>query len=93
MERWAQKLKQSEYPATVRHEVIKLACEKWDKMCDDEDNDVRPVHRPREWMAKERRREKKTKVTDWHKNHINQVSAPLILDPTAGSLTQEMKEV
>ena len=26
------------------HEVIKAAYEKYDKMCEDEDNDLRPIH-------------------------------------------------
>ena len=60
--------------------------EKYDKMCEDEDNGVRPNHRPREWKEKERRLEKEAKVTNWHKSKPDQVSAPLILDPTGGSL-------
>ena len=51
---------------------------------------VRPIHRSRYWKAKERAREKKElKITNWHKSQVNQVSAPIIVDPTAG----EMREV
>ena len=32
-------------------------------------------------------------MTNWHQNKKNQVSAPLFVNPTAGSLTKEMKEV
>ena len=39
---------------TVRHQVIKTALERWDKMCEEEDSGVRPVHRPREWKEKDR---------------------------------------
>ena len=91
MKKWSHKLRRSGYPATVRHEVIKAACEKWDRMCEDEDKGVRPVHRPREW--RERRKEKEMKATNWHKSQESQVSAPLILDPTAGSMTRDMREV
>ena len=77
----------------MRHEVIKTACEKYDRMCEEEDKGGRPVHRPREWREKERRREKELKLSNWHKTKINQVSAPLILDPTAGNFTKEMKKV
>ena len=82
MEKWSRKLRRSGYPATWRHEVIKAAYEKFDKMCEDEDNGVRPIHRPREWKERERRLEKEAKVSNWHKSKPNQVSAPLILDPT-----------
>ena len=93
MEKWSRKLRRSGYPATWRHEVIKAAYEKYDKMCEDEDNGVRPIHRPREWKEKERRLEKEAKVTNWHKSKPDQVSAPLILDPTGGSLSKDAKEV
>ena len=91
MEKWSKKLRRSGYPATWRHEVIKAAYEKFDKMCEDEDNGVRPIHRPREWKERERRLEKEAKVTNWHKSRPDQVSAPLILDPTAGSLSKDIK--
>ena len=90
---WSLKLRRSGYPETVRHEVIKTASERWQKMCEEEDEGVRPVHRPRGWRAKERRLEKEKKVLSWHSHKGTQASAPLILDPTAGSLTKDMKEV
>ena len=37
--------------------------------------------------------ERKRKGQEWHKSKEGQVSAPLIVDPTAGSLTAELKEV
>ena len=37
--------------------------------------------------------EKERKVTKWHQTKPGQVSAPLILDPTAGNMATEMKEV
>ena len=40
----------------------------------------------------ERQREKDLKVTSWHKTQKNQISAPLIIDPTQWSLTSELKE-
>ena len=93
MERWSRKLRRSGYPATVRHQVIKTALEKWDKMCEDEDAGVRPIHRPREWKEKERRQEKEKKRQNWHQSKEGQVSAPLIIDPTAGGLAEELKDV
>ena len=40
-----------------------------------------------EGLDKERKKEK------WHQAHQGQVSAPLIIDPTAGNLAAEFKEV
>ena len=33
------------------------------------------------------------KKSSWHKRKEDQVSAPLLLDPTQGQMTKEMKEV
>ena len=38
-------------------------------------------------------KEKEIKITNWHKSQKNQVSAPLIIDPTAGDTTKELREV
>ena len=86
-------MRRSGYPATMRHEVIKAAVERYDKLCKEEEEGVRPIHRPRKWKEDERQREKELKRTNWHQNQPNQVSAPLILDPTAGDMTRDMKEV
>ena len=93
MEDWSRKLRRSGYPATMRHEVIKAAVDRYEKMCVEEDEGVRPIHRPRSWKEKERRREKELKRTNWHQSKEKQVSAPLILDPTAGDMTKDMKAV
>ena len=47
MEDWSRKLRRSGYPATMRHEVIKAAVDRYKKMCMEEDEGVRPNHRPR----------------------------------------------
>ena len=62
-------------------------------MCSEEDRGVRPIHRSRLWKAKERMKEKERKMTSWHKSQKHQISAPLIIDPTAGTMTKELKEV
>ena len=92
MELWSQKLRRSGYPATIRHEVIRLACEKFDSMCKDEDSGKRPTHCPRIWQEKERRMEKEMKKKNWHKTSPNLTSAPLILDPVSGEMTSEIKK-
>ena len=91
MENWCRKLRKSGYPETMRHEVIKAAVDRFEKMCHEEDQGIRPIHRPRSWKEEERRRAKEMERTSWHQTKPNQVSAPLIIDPTAGEMTKEMK--
>ena len=92
LEGWSMKLKRSGYPATTRHQVVKAAVEKWEAMCQVEDEGGRPIHRAREWQQAARRLDKETKLVTWHQGKDGGISAPLILDPTAGLLTQKMKE-
>ena len=67
MGRWAKKLQRSGYPQTVRHQVIKEAVDKYEKMCEVEDAGGRQVHRARNWQKAARRLEKEYKVFTWHK--------------------------
>ena len=92
MEKWARKLKKSEYPETFRHQVIKAAVDKWRKMCSVEDEGGRPVHRPREWRRRERRLAKENKKMSWHRSEDTvKASAPLILDPIPGTMVEQIK--
>ena len=51
----ARKLKRSGYAATVRHQVVKDAIEKFERMCKTEDDGGRQIRRAREWQeARER---------------------------------------
>ena len=92
MKVWARKLRRSGYPATTRHQVIKEAVEKYEKMCVVEDEGGRPVHRARECQQAARRLDKETSRVNWHKLDPSQISAPLIIDPTHGRLTAKLKE-
>ena len=51
------------------------------------------MHRSRDWKRRERKREKEKKLTNWHQNQKGQASATLILGPTAGNMTKEIKDV
>ena len=82
----ATKLRRSGYPEIVRHQVITEAVRKFKRICDDEDGGVRPIHRARSWQKAARRLEKERKATTWHQTSADRVSAPLIIDPTAGDL-------
>ena len=93
MANWSRKLQRSGYQSTMRHQVIKAACNSYEKMCRDEDEGMRPVHRSRDGKRRERKREKEKKLTNWHQNQKGQASATLILGPTAGNMTKEIKDV
>ena len=75
MEQFARKLKRSGYPPTVRHQVVESALRRWRRRCREEDEGVRPVHRPMEWRRDERMLSKHTKGVAWHKGD-SKVSAP-----------------
>ena len=94
MEEWARKLRRSGYHCTTRHQVIREAVE-YEKMCKVEDEGGRPVHRAREWQQATRRLEKELKPANWHtsKSDGEQISAPLIVDPTNGNLTKKLKDI
>ena len=66
---------------------------RYERMCEEEDRGVRPVHRARDWKEEERQRAKELKKTNWHRSREDQVSPPLILDSTSGDMTKEMQAV
>ena len=93
MGRWAEKLRRSGYPHTTRHQVIKAAVNKFEQMCRVADEGGRPLHRPRAWFEQERRLERELrKGGSWCKGGAEQVIAPLIMDPTAGRLSENIKK-
>ena len=51
----------------------------------------RPIHCAREWQKASIRMEKEPKLPAWHKTGQNQISAPLIIDPTDGKITEKMR--
>ena len=87
------KLRRSGYPETTGHQVVKTVCERWERACQEEDDRVRPIHRPREWKQRERMLEQERKIFNWHQRKKDQVSAPLFLDPTSGDMAKEIKDV
>ena len=56
-----------------------------------EDEGGRPIHRAREWQQVSRRLDKELRAGNWHKGDKNEISAPLIVDPTHGDLTKKLK--
>ena len=57
-----------------------------------EDKGGRPIHRAREWQQATRRLEKELRAGNWHKGDKKEISAPLIVDPTNGNLTKNLKD-
>ena len=93
MGKWAEKLRRSGYPQTTRHQVIKTAVQKFESMCKVEDGGGRPVHRPRTWQRRERLLDKELKAGgSWCKGETDQITAPLIMDPTAGKLGDSVRK-
>ena len=93
MVKWAMKLRRSGYPASFRHQVITAAIGRYRRLVRDEENGVRPIHRPREWKRKERRLAKQNKRSNWHSKGSGLVSAPLIVDPVPGNMLDKMRSV
>lgn len=91
MEKWTRKLRRSGYHASIRHQLIGEAVAKYKRMCKTEDEGGRPIHRAREWQKTARRLAKERKSTTWHQNSQNMITAPLIIDPTAGRFTDMIK--
>ena len=77
MVKWAKKLRRSGYPVSFRHQVITASLGRFRRLVTDEENGVRPIHRPREWKRRERRLSKESKRSNWHNENKGQVSAPL----------------
>ena len=71
--------------------MISEAVIKYRKMCKTEDEGGRPIHRARERQKSTRRMDKERKSTACYNNSQTTISAPLIIDPTVGRLTEKMK--
>ena len=75
----------SVYPATVRHQVIVTALDRWHILSEEEDRGVCPVHCTRKWREQERWRKKEVKNQNWHKGEKGQVFALLLLIQPEGT--------
>ena len=61
-------------------------------MCEVEDCSGRQVHRAIKWQKAAQRLKKERWLTTWHKGVEGQISALLIIDPTAGDLASSLTE-
>ena len=61
------RLRYSGYNQRFRQEVIESVLVGWDKMVKEQEEGRRPINRPREWQADQRRMDKKRKKYSWYK--------------------------
>ena len=62
------KLKNSGYNAKYRKEILDSATKAFDKMLEEDRNNVKPLFRDRFWKKEERENSKKEKKFNWYKN-------------------------
>ena len=91
------KMTRSGYPSSWRTEAVKSAIKMHEDMIEDEQSGKRPLFRPKEFKAEERRLEKPKKQHEWHKWGKEDgmlAGAPLIICPSdGGAISRKMKEI
>ena len=97
MEDYARMLRRSGYSERFRHEVISDALRGYEKLLQGEEEGGRPVDRPREYMAVERRRKKEEKGERWYRGEprgTRMREGLFIIPPTPNSvLAKAMKKI
>ena len=64
---FTRKMQYSGYEQAFRYDVAKSAINAYQTMMENEENGVRPIHRPKNWQRAERAEEKERKKRDWYK--------------------------
>ena len=88
------KLKNSGYNQKFRFEIIDSAWKAFQKIIEDDKNNVKPLYRSRNWNAEERMKSKLIKKRNWWKNENAKVEykSVLFVPPTpGGALAKELK--
>ena len=97
MNNFVVKMWRSGYPATWRADAIMAFTQKYEDMVMEDRDGKRPLFRPKDFMAEERRLVKQKKSRLWHKCGSEEgvtAGASLIICPTAGELvSKKMKDV
>ena len=90
------KLKNSGYNAKYRKEILDSATKAFDKMLEEDRNNVKPLFRDRLWKKEERENSKKEKKLNWYKNEGKtkiKYKSILFVPPTPGGiLVKQLKE-
>ena len=61
------KLQFSGYSQVFRYEIAKSAIHAYERIREDDERGIRPLHRPKNWRRTERKREKENKMKNWYK--------------------------
>ena len=97
MNEFAVKMSRSRYAASWREEAVKVSIQKYEAMVQDDKDRKRPLFRPKDFMAEERKLSKLKKSKVLHKNGTEEeamAGAPLIIGPSAGEvISKKMKDV
>ena len=89
------KLKNSGYNQKFRMEILDSSLKAFQKMIDDDKNDVKPMYRSREWNAEERNKVKSAKKFNWWNTEKSkfQYTSVLFVTPTPGGvLAKEIRK-
>ena len=87
---FTQRMQLSGYDKQFRYEIVKSAINAFMKMKENEINNIRPIHRPKNWKINERKIEKEKKKQNWfNKDRYNSV---LFIPPTPSSALKSILE-
>ena len=89
------KLKNSGYSKKYRMEILRSALLAFDKMLEDNKNNVKPLFRKRSWNKEEREAMKVNKKVNWYKNAAKGITyrSVLFVPPTPGGvLAKELRK-
>ena len=90
------KLKNSGYSKKYRMEILRSALLAFDKMLEDNKNNVKPLFRKRSWNKEEREAMKVNKKVNWYKNAAKGITyrSVLFVPPTPGGvLAKELRKI
>jgi hypothetical protein len=88
LNRFMLKLKNSGYSYKFRKEILDSGLKAFQKMKDDDENNVKPMYRSRDWNAKERQLSKSKKKFNWWNTTKSEIQykSVLFVAPTPGGL-------
>ena len=69
------KLKNSGYTVKYRRQILDSALKAFEKMVEDDRNNVKPLYRNKNWNKDERKKEKENRKLNWYKNGGGQTGA------------------
>ena len=89
------KLKNSGYNFKFRKEVLDSEIKAFQKMKDDDQNDIKPMYRSRDWNAEERQISKSKKKSNWWNNSKSEIqykSVLFVATTPGGALAKQLRQ-